>query len=335
MTINTAHRGLLTVAHGLNHSAMGSGILYKVESVAGPVLMRRSFHQAQRHQRRRSIATPAATSTMTESPPMTPPHSKSRVLPLRKQFLMEQYRHILTSSAVVVFLRPRDFSVAELTRLRVDLSMIAETSKDAKAINQATADAAFAGASVSSSASESRPRFVYLRPGLLGPTLRQMQQQHPALCSAAQSILAQSLSEGGNLAALTIPTLHPPSLQAALAAIYKLAKSPNARLQAKTTAAGARNAAAKAADSKSSGTATRLSIVAALVEQKATTTDRLTVLSNLPELSTLHSQIVGLISQPGQQLAGLLQQASGAGLLRVLAAHQSQLETVPSDEPAN
>lgn len=57
-------------------------------------------------------------------------------------------------------------------------------------------------------------------------------------------------------------------------------------------------------------------------------------LTKLPTLSTLRAQLVGLLSMPGQQLAGVLSQASGGALSLALEGRRRDLEKGSSDAKA-
>lgn len=226
---------------------------------------------------------------------------------------MEQYKQILSSNPVVVFLKPSDFSVEEITRLRVDLSLIpsASTSTSAEEIN---------------AEQTKKPRFIYLRAGLLPPLFEQM----PHLPS--NQLMAHLRKNGNNIAALTLPALDPPSLKAALKAINKLSKAPNVRkIQAE-----AAKAAAAAAASGGKGPAAgkkvqppqeeRLQVITALVEGKDMNLAEITKLSNLPSLSETLAQLVQLIQTPAATIHSLLSRAGGQDLVRTLEGFKIGME---------
>ncbi|CAD6579259.1 MAG: hypothetical protein CYPHOPRED_000837 [Cyphobasidiales sp. Tagirdzhanova-0007] len=293
---------------------------------------------------RADLSRPASTRSLSSSSTDTkskgkdksrgPPPS-TRQLPLRKQFLLEQYRHLFSSNAIVVLLKPADFTVAELTKLRVDLSSV-PLAREKKTPSAEDINAASATASLSSSSSYSeqqRPRFTYLRPGLLKPALLGL----PSIPSNA--ILSHLAAHTGNLAVLTLPTLHPPTLKAALKAIQLLSSSPNLRkLQAAaaaaatTTGKGGASPAAASKAQKPQGPAKkviqedRLPVLSALVDQKAIDLQQLTSISDLPPLEEVLVQLVGLLQSPARNVIGLAQQAAGGDLVRTLDAFRIGLE---------
>ena len=265
------------------------------------------------------------------------PSPTSRQLPLRKQFLLEQYRHLLSTSSVVVFFKPSDLTVAELTKLRADLSTIPLPNEKDKmpAVQAINASSATSSLSSSSSTSSSfstttldqyRPRFTYLRPGLLKPTFKGL----PSIPS--QTILSHLEIEKGNLAVLTSPKLHPPTLKAALKAVQTLSLSPNVRkLQAAVSAAAAAAASGRGVGKGGSSTKPitpntpnaskpedRLPIISALVEQQVKDFSQLSTIANMLPLDKLLAQLVGLLDSPARHVIGLTQRAAGGDLVRTL-----------------
>lgn len=251
-------------------------------------------------------STPSATSTIQKGKGRAP---QERELPLRKQFLMQQYKQVLTNSPLVVFLKPSDFSIEEITRLRVDLSLIKSSSNKASSTKEEDIN----------EIRNSKPQFLYMRAGLLPPLFEQMDT------IKATPLLDHLKQNGSNIAALTFPSLDPPSLKAALKAINKLSKTPNAR---KAKAA----AAAKAAAGKSKGPAApavqeeRLKIITALVEGESTDIEALKKLSELPSLEQTLAQLVALIETPARQIYSMVSRAQGQDLIRTLEGFRVGLE---------
>jgi len=64
----------------------------------------------------------------------------------------------------------------------------------------------------------------------------------------------------------------------------------------------------------------------ALIEGRVFKAPDVQEVAKLPTLVTLHAQIVGLLSSPATQLAGVLSQAGGGQLVRTLAGFQKGLE---------
>lgn len=69
-----------------------------------------------------------------------------------------------------------------------------------------------------------------------------------------------------------------------------------------------------------------LKLVGALIEGHVFLPERVRDVSNFPTLDTLRAQIVGLLSAPATQLAGVLSQASGGRLARTLEGLRKGLE---------
>lgn len=249
--------------------------------------------------------------------------ASERELPLRKQFLLQQYKQIFSSSPVVIFLKPSDFTVAEITKLRVDLSSIAakSTTPSANDINN-------------TSSSNEKPQFVFLRAGLLPPTFEQL----PNLPSG--QVLEHLSKHGSTLSALIFNTFDPPTLKAALKAVTKLSKSPNVRKEqaeaaAKAAAgpAGAKGAAKGAAgpvagkdSSKNKTVEERLTVVSAIIDGKAVSAQELTGIADLPSLEQVLAQLVAVIETPARQIYQVAGQAAGQDLLRTLQGFKVGLE---------
>lgn len=245
----------------------------------------------------------------------------SRELPIRKQFLYEQYRQVLTETPVVVFLKPGDFSVAEITKLRVDLSLIQEGDESA---STPSAD------EINDAARSSRPRLMFLRPGLLKPVFKQ-------LSHIPSSAVIQALEkEGGSIAILTMDSLHPPTLKAALAAVKKLSSSPNVRkLQAAAAAAASSGGAGKAG--KAAGVAARpaaganvqedrIPVISAVIDGREILKDDLSRIAELPSMDQILAQLVGVLELPTRSIIGMTSRAGGQDLLRALEGFKVGLE---------
>merc|ERR1712093_167533 len=184
-----------------------------------------------------SKATKKSRSRSTKSKKHT---ASTRELPVRKQYLLDQYRHVLTNSEVVVFFRTGQFTVAELTKLRVELSAIPSPSSSSANANAAAAPAPPSAETINEAAhAASGPRLLFLRAGLMRPTSKKL--PHLPL----QPVLEHLAQHGGEVAALVLPTLHPPTLKAALAAVESLSVSPNLRKIQKEAAPAAAPAAVK------------------------------------------------------------------------------------------
>jgi ribosomal protein L10 len=251
-----------------------------------------------------SKAAATATTSTPKSRPKGRPPSK-RTLPLRKDYLVAQYTHILTQNKVVVFLRPGDFSVAELTRLRVELAGLAASSDRS---------------SSSSSSVIPSPIFTFLRPGLVPPVFKTIPHM------PSQAVLAHLKQHKGNLCLLTLPSLDPPMLKAALKAVKKLSDTPNPRKLAAASGAGGAAGKKPAQTAAKAAAEQRLTVVSAIVEGKEVAPVELGNLANLPSLQDILGQLVGLLETPARQILGLSQQAAGGDLARALEGFRIGLQ---------
>jgi ribosomal protein L10 len=69
-----------------------------------------------------------------------------------------------------------------------------------------------------------------------------------------------------------------------------------------------------------------LKVAGALIDGTVFLPEQVRDMSKLPTLDTLRAQIVGLLSAPSSQLAGILSQASGGQLARTLEGFKKGLE---------
>ena len=247
-----------------------------------------------------------------------------RELPLRKQFLLEQYKHLFSTSPVLVFLKPGDFTVAELTKLRVDLATLPGLGSSSSSGSPSADDI--------NDSSDSRPRYMHLRAGLLPPAFAAL----PHLPS--KTVLQQLEADKGAIAVLTMDRLDPPILKAALAAVQKLSSSPNLRKIQAAASAGAKGKAAgkpAGAPAAKAGAATaaglkqeeRLRVLSALIDGKDVPTKAgVAEVAALPGLQDILAQLVSLMQTPARQLIGLTAQAGGQDLVRALEGFRVGLE---------
>jgi ribosomal protein L10 len=230
---------------------------------------------------------------------------------------------VLNETPVVVFLKPGDFTVAEITKLRVDLSLINSGAQASSPSAEEINDAARFSTS-------SRPRLMFLRPGLLRPVFRQL----PHIPSS--TVLKALEDQGGNIAILTMDSLHPPTLKAALAAVKKLSSSPNVRkLQAAATAAAAAGGAGKggkgaAIAARPAAGATkaeeRIPVITAVIENRELGTADLARIADLPSMDEILAQLVGLIELPARSIISMASRAGGEDLVRTLEGFKVGLE---------
>ena len=86
-------------------------------------------------------------------------------------------------------------------------------------------------------------------------------------------------------------------------------------------------AAVDAHDPKSAKKAPLFKPIVAVAERsRLVDTNALPAFTKLPNLPTLRAQLVGLLSAPGQKIAGLLSQAGGGELAATLEARRRDME---------
>lgn len=237
-----------------------------------------------------------------------------RVYVERKSFLYSKYFKLLETSAEspLIFLTHADFSAQRLLKLRRDIIT---------ASNRMTPSLTAPSPSVHLP----QPTLTVLRTSVFGAALR----DYTSVDASASAQLADSVK--GHLAVLTLPKLNPPQLQAVLRALDR-GVPPR---KPKTEEELAKEKEEKNADPAQPGRRVKrmravlqpeLRLAGALIERQLFTPDGIRDVSKLPTLDTLRSQIVGLLSSPATQLAGVLSQASGGRLTRTLEGFKKSLE---------
>ena len=215
-----------------------------------------------------------------------PTVAAARKYPAKKSFLYAKYLRLLTDSQMVLVLQHNNLSVAELAKLRSDIAAV-------KLPEGQTAKALL----------------TVVRAGLIRAVARQMSRSNPTMES-----LQPALS--GPIALLTCQHLTP----AYLSALFNVVDRALGHVPPRAPAAGAKHPETAAANP-------RLVPLAAVLEghrllQVPQTRD----VGRIGSLDQLRSQIVGLLSAPAQQLAGVLGQASGQQLALTLEARKRDLE---------
>ncbi|KAF7968935.1 hypothetical protein HWV62_28826 [Athelia sp. TMB] len=240
---------------------------------------------------------------------------KARNFGERKTHLYHQYLKILESSSQkpLIFLHHNEFSVERITRLRRDIVTAASRVKPSLA--QPTP-----------APSVEPPTLTVVRSAVLGAVLR----DYAPLDMDATRDIANLVPKGG-LAILTLPSFNPPQIDAILK-IMERTVPPRKPLTAAEIAA---KEAEKKADPATPGRAIprsrstpqpELKLLGAFIEGRVLSVSGVQDVSKLPTLDTLRAQIVGLLSSPATQLAGILSQASGGQLARTLEGLKKSLE---------
>ncbi|CAO1617599.1 unnamed protein product [Sympodiomycopsis kandeliae] len=159
-----------------------------------------------------------------------------------------------------------------------------------------------------------RATFKVIRTGIFSKVVRKAIHESRGSKRELQSLLPVL---SGPIAVLTSPVLSPTYIGRLMSVIDKALgnkKAPPA-------------AAPGASHAKSVTLNPRVIPLAAVIEgRKVVDIPALRDVSMIPDLSTLHAQIIGLLSSPASQLAGVLSMASGGKLALTLEGRKQQLE---------
>ena len=210
----------------------------------------------------------------------------------RKTFLFNKYQRMMRENELVVLFHAENLNVKLLSEIRRKVSHIKVPDADL-----ARLEALNHGAPWTWPASA----FTMARTGLLRPVCRR---------DTAESIQALEPYLHGQMAMLTCPVLSPEYVGKVLRAIERPV-----------------TAAANDVDPKSEKKAPLLRPLVAVAERaRVIDAKSLPAFTQLPNLATLRAQLVGLLSAPGTQLAGVLSQAGGGELAATLEARRRDLE---------
>src|SRR6266850_1767059 len=243
-----------------------------------------------------------------------------RVYSEKKTFLYHQYLRLFESTAQspLIFLQHNKFSVPRFIRLRKDIAQAAS--------RHATLPLSLANPGPNPvQVTPTLPTLSVIRTSLFGVALRDFA---PIDAKTSEEI-AQTVQ--GGLAVLSLPVFNPPQLQAIIRALERSVPKPKP-----PTAEELKQAAAlEARDPPNPGRRVKrlrkvhepeLTLMGALIEGRVFKASGVKEVARLPTLGTLHAQIVGLLSSPGMQLAGVLSEASGGKLARTLEGLKKSLE---------
>ncbi|KAG5643539.1 hypothetical protein DXG03_000680 [Asterophora parasitica] len=238
-----------------------------------------------------------------------------RVFKDKKAFQYNWYTKILNGGAEgpLLFLHHNQFSATRLIKLRRDILTAA---------NKTTPSLATAAIPASPII---QPTLTVIRTSIFGAALRDFPGVN---LDAADQMIGDT---SGNFAVLALPTFDPPQLNTILRSLERgvpprLPKTPEELKKEQDE---------KNADPAQPGRRMKrvrqvlhpeLKLVGALIEGRVFLPEGVKDVSKLPTLDTLRAQIVGLLSAPGAQLAGVLSQASGGTLARTLEGLKKGLE---------
>lgn len=266
-----------------------------------------------------SAATPLASRNyaLSVAPPKELPGKRlPRVFKDKKAFQYNWYMKILGESrnAPLLFLHHDQFSAQRLAKLRRDIYAAASR----------TTPSLLSPAAVPA-VPPPRPTLTVIRTSIFGAALRDFPGVNIA---QAEQMIGNTT---GGFAVLSFGTFDPPQLSTILRALDRSAPP----RKPKTPEEIKKEEEAKNADPAQPGRRMKrvrkalnpeLKLVGALIDGRVFLPEGVKEVSTLPTLDTLRAQIVGLISAPANQLAGLLGQASGGKLSRVLEGLKKGLE---------
>ncbi|KAH6916711.1 hypothetical protein BKA70DRAFT_1250347 [Coprinopsis sp. MPI-PUGE-AT-0042] len=240
---------------------------------------------------------------------------KERVFKDKKAFQYNWYNRILQTSdtAPLLILHHHDFTAERLKKLRGDIITAAERSKPPSLASPTPAPV-----------SSELPTLTNVRSSIFGVALRNF--------NVPQDALKQMIKEGnGQWMVLSLPSMHPPLINAVLRAMDRSVPPKPPKTPEEIKAAED----AKHADPDQPGRRMKrvrqtripeLKLAGAIIEGRVFLPPGLNDVAKLPTLDTLRAQIVGLLSAPGAQIAGVLGQASGGQLARTLEGLKKTLE---------
>ncbi|TFK70439.1 hypothetical protein BDN72DRAFT_818763 [Pluteus cervinus] len=247
-----------------------------------------------------------------QPPKLLPGKQMPRVFRDKKAYQYNWYTNILKTNTTtpILFLNHDQFSAEKLIKLRKEILLASR-----KATVTPTP---VAGGDV-------HPTLTVIRTSIFGAALRDL----PGINIDEVEKMLNGLP--GNFAVLSLPSFNPPQLNAILRAMDRTIpprkpKTPQQLLD---------EANAKNADPESPGRRMKrlratlipeLKVVGALIEGKVFLPSSVKEVAKLPTLDTLRAQIVGLLSAPATQLAGVLNEAGGAKVARTLEGLKKALE---------
>lgn len=239
-----------------------------------------------------------------------------RVFKDKKAFQYNWYTKILSVStaAPLIFLHHNDFTAQRLIKLRKDI-MVA-SSRPAPSLASPTPIAP---------TPQPLPSLTIIRTSIFGAALRDFPNVN------LEEVDKMMDGTAGGFAVLSLPTFDPPQLNAILRALDR-GVPPR---KPKTPEEIKKESEEKNADPATPGRRVKrmrqavqpeLKLVGALIDGRVFLPESVRDVSKLPTLDTLRAQIVGLLSAPATQLAGVLSEASGGRLARTLEGLRKGLE---------
>jgi ribosomal protein L10 len=264
---------------------------------------------------------------MSIKPPRRYPRkTEPRIYSERKRFLYHQYLRLLETSkeSPLIFLQHTNFSISRLTKLRKDIA--AATARKGGFAPSLLNPGPTPLAPSDDPSISIPPSLTVIRTSIFGAALR---DYSPIDANTAKAI--SNTVENG-LAVLSLPLLDPPTLNAILNALKK--SVPPLKPGQVAQASPSKKPSADDPDfvpgrrvKRAKPTRTpELTVMGALIEGRVFKAAAVRDVASLPTLDTLRAQLIGLISSPAGQIAGILGQASGGQLARTLEGFRNSLE---------
>lgn len=243
-----------------------------------------------------------------------------RVFPDRKAFQFNWYTRMLNEAQtkpLIIFHR-EDFTAERLRKLRADLHTTTQKIKRPATL-PSLSDPTPAPAEPYPA-----PTLTVVRSSIFGAALR----DYANFTSTDMAMLDRMTDDvHGGYAVLSFPELSPPYLAGVLRALERAVPPPPpvAPVDPKQPKKDPTHPGRKEKRFKPILTPT-LRVVGGIVEGRVLLADSVKEVGKLPTLDVLRSQIVGLLSAPGMQLAGVLNSAAGGQLARTLEGYKLSLE---------
>ena len=259
-----------------------------------------------------------------------PKKTEPRIYSERKQFLYNQYLRLLETSkeSPLVFLQHNNFSISRLTKLRKDIA--AATARKGGFAPSLLNPGPTPLTPSNDSSITTPPSLTVIRTSVFGAALR----NYAAIDAKTAKDISGTVENG--LAVLSLPSLDPPTLNAILNALQKSVPSPKpgekAQVPSKKPSADDPDFVPGRRVKRVRPTLTpELTVMGALIEGRVFKLAAVQDVASLPTLDTLRAQLIGLISSPANQIAGVLGQASGGQLARTLEGFKKSLEDAESN----
>lgn len=249
----------------------------------------------------------------------------NRVFKDTKAYQYNWYTRILETSntSPLIILHHNEFTAERLKKLRTDIVVAAQRVKPSLSSPTPVP---------SDSTTPALPTLTVVRSSIFGVALRRFGD------IPVKDLENMIHEQSGGFAVLSIPSMHPPLINAVLRAMDRSVppKPPKTPEQIKA------EEAAKTADPEQPGRRMKrvrqvrtpeLKVMGAIIEGRVFLPPSLNEVSKMPTLETLRAQIVGLLSAPSSQLAAVLSQASGGQLARTLEGLKKSLEEEAGEKP--